>query len=95
MKKCTLIMALVAMLVVPEMQAVEFAYDAGAELVSAYIWRGQYNGGLSFQPDVEIGYDGDLTSLRFGVWGSVGASDWAFRKGLPKDDDYLRFPRQM
>lgn len=88
MKKCTLIMALVAMLVVPEMQAVEFAYDAGAELVSAYIWRGQYNGGLSFQPDVEIGYDGELTSFRFGVWGSVGASDWAFRKGLPKDDDY-------
>ncbi len=34
---------------------VEFAYDAGAEVVSAYIWRGQYNGGLSLQPDLEVG----------------------------------------
>jgi len=80
-------MVLVAMLVTPELQAVEFAYDAGAELVSSYLWRGQYNGGLSLQPDVEIGYDGDLSSLRFGVWGSVGASDWAFVSGRPVTED--------
>ncbi len=61
---------------------VEFAYDAGAEVVSAYIWRGQYNGGLSFQPDLEVGYDGDLTSFRVGVWGNIGASDWRFKRGL-------------
>lgn len=66
---------------------VEFAYEAGAEVVSAYIWRGQYNGGLSFQPDLEIGYDGEHTALRFGVWGNVGASDWGFRKGLPLNED--------
>ena len=60
---------------------VHFAYDAGAELVSAYIWRGQYNGGLSFQPDLEIGYDGDISSFRAGVWGNIGASDWKFVKG--------------
>jgi len=66
---------------------VEFAYEAGAEIVSAYLWRGQYNGGLSFQPDVEVGYDGEHTSLRFGAWGSVGASDWAFYKNLPMYPD--------
>lgn len=80
-------MVLVAMFVTPELQAVEFAYEAGAEVVSAYLWRGQYNGGLSLQPDLEIGYDGDLSSLRFGVWGSVGASDWKFQKGLPETED--------
>ena len=86
-KTCTLLMVLFAMMVTPELQAVEFAYEAGAELVSAYLWRGQYNGGLSLQPDVEVGYDGDHTSLRFGVWGSVGASDWKFQKGLPETED--------
>ena len=61
---------------------VEFAYDAGFDVVSAYLWRGQYNGGLSFQPDVEIGYDGEHTSFRIGAWANVGASDWMFKKGL-------------
>ncbi|MCQ2310774.1 MAG: hypothetical protein MJZ64_03380 [Paludibacteraceae bacterium] len=67
---------------------VEFAYEAGAELVSAYLWRGQYNGGLSFQPDLEVGYDGEHTGLRVGAWGSLGATDWKFQKGLEKEDDY-------
>ena len=83
----TLIMVFAAMFVAPQLQAVEFAYEAGAELVSSYLWRGQYNGGLSFQPDLEIGYDGDISSLRVGVWGSVGASDWKFQKGLPETED--------
>jgi len=86
-KTCTLLVVLAAMLVSPELKAVEFAYDAGAEVVSSYMWRGLYNGGLSFQPDVEIGYDGDLTSLRVGAWGSIGASDWKFQKGLPETED--------
>ena len=58
---------------------VSFAYEAGAEVVSSYLWRGQYNGGLSFQPYVAVGYESDHTSLSFGAWGSVGASDWAFK----------------
>ena len=36
---------------------VSFAYEAGAEIVSAYIWRGQYNGSLSFQPTASVGFD--------------------------------------
>lgn len=59
---------------------VEFTYEAGAELVSSYLWRGQYNGGLSLQPSVSVGYEGENTSFDFNVWGSVGASDWGFRK---------------
>lgn len=57
---------------------VEFAYEAGAELVSAYLWRGQYSGGLSFQPTATIGFEGEHTSLQVGAWGTLGASDWCF-----------------
>ena len=57
---------------------VEFAYEAGAELVTAYMWRGQNCGGLSLQPDLQIGYDGEHTALRFGTWWSIGSSDWQF-----------------
>lgn len=66
---------------------VEFSYTAGAELVSAYLWRGQYNGGLSFQPDLEVGYEGEHTSLSVGAWGSIGATDWKFQKGLEQTED--------
>ena len=62
---------------------IEFSYEAGAELVSSYLWRGQYNGGLSLQPTVSVGYEGENTSLSVGAWASVGASDWMFRKGEP------------
>ena len=54
MKKIsTLLVALMATFV--SVNAVDFAYEAGAEVVSAYIWRGQYNGGLSFQPTASVG----------------------------------------
>lgn len=94
MKKIYLaiMMSFAAIAVMAQEEATEprvtFAYDAGAELVSAYLWRGQYNGGLSFQPDVEIGYDGQHTSLRVGAWASLGATDWKFQKGLEKKDGY-------
>ena len=82
MKRIFTFVAVLVAAVVTAQAEVEFAYDAGAEIVSSYIWRGQYNGALSFQPDLEIGYDGEYTSLRIGAWGSVGASDWKFAKGL-------------
>ena len=66
---------------------VEFAYDAGFEVVSAYIWRGQYNGGLSFQPDLEVGFDSDEAGFRIGVWGNLGASDWRFKRNQPWYED--------
>ncbi len=83
MKK-VLVLAVALMATILSARAeVEFAYDAGAEIVSSYIWRGQYNGGLSFQPDVEVGFDGEHSSFRAGVWANIGASDWGFRRGLP------------
>ena len=86
MKKGLLVVVLLATAMIAKAE-VNFAYDAGAELVSAYIWRGQYNGGLSLQPDLEIGFDGEHSSFRAGVWGNIGASDWGFRKGLPIDEE--------
>lgn len=87
MKKAFFLLALVAATITAQAQ-VEFAYDAGAEVVSAYLWRGQYNGGLSFQPDLAVGFDHDHVQFRFGTWWSIGASDWGFRKGLEKEEDY-------
>ncbi len=88
MKKIsTLWVALLATVV--SAHAIDFAYDAGAELVSAYIWRGQYNGGLSLQPDVEVGFDalGGRMQFRVGAWANIGASDWMFKTGLPAYTD--------
>ena len=82
-------MAAAMMAVVMSARAeVEFAYEAGAELVSAYIWRGMYNGGLSLQPEGLVGFNAldEAIQFRAGVWASVGASDWKFRKdGLETD----------
>lgn len=90
MKKFTLLCAAMVAAVMTAKAEVEFAYDAGAEIVSAYIWRGQYNGGLSFQPDAEVGFNAmdDAIEFRAGVWANIGASDWGFRKNLPYVEDY-------
>lgn len=70
---------------------VSFAYDAGADIVGAYLWRGQYLGGLSFQPNLAVGYDGEKSSLRIGAWGNVGASDYMFRKDAGDGTGFTRF----
>ena len=79
------LMAAVLSVKAEEGKKIEFAYDAGFEVVTSYIWRGQYNGGLSFQPDVEIGFNAldEAIQFRFGTWATLGASDWKFRKGYP------------
>ena len=69
---------------------VNFAYDAGADIVGAYLWRGQYLGGLSFQPNLAVGYDGEKSSLRIGAWGNVGASDYMFRKDAGDGKGFTR-----
>ena len=86
-------MVLVAVVMTVVMSAkaeVEFAYEAGAELVSAYIWRGMYNGGLSLQPEGLVGFNAldEAIQFRAGVWASVGASDWKFKKNGIETDDY-------
>ena len=95
MKRVLVLVAAVMAVVISAKAEVEFAYDAGAEIVSAYIWRGQYNGGLSFQPDVEIGFDGEHTSLRVGAWASLGSSDWTFRKDQGDGSGFTRFMPEL
>ena len=95
-KKRVLVLVAAVMAVVSSAKAeVAFAYDAGAEIVSAYIWRGQYNGGLSFQPEVLIGYDGEHTAFRIGAWSSLGASDWTFRKDQGDGTAFTRFMPEL
>ena len=91
MKKVLVMAAALVAAVCSAKAEVEFAYDAGAELVSSYIWRGQYNGGLSLQPDLEIGYDGTNSSFRIGAWGNIGASDWMFKKDQGDGTGYTKF----
>ena len=81
MKKVLVLGAALMAVVLSAKAEVEFAYEAGADLVSAYLWRGQYNGGLSFQPEGLVGFDandGDI-EFRAGVWANIGASDWKFK----------------
>ena len=46
---CAALMAVVFSAKAEDENKIEFAYEAGFEGVSSYLWRGQYNGGLSFQ----------------------------------------------
>lgn len=74
MKKTTCLLLLLCTLTAQA--KVEFAYDASAEVTSAYLWRGQYLGGLSVQPNLGVGYEGEITSLMVSAWGNIGASDY-------------------
>ena len=91
MKKVLVLVAAMMAVVLSAKAEVEFAYEAGADLVSAYLWRGQYNGGLSFQPEGLVGFDANDGNIEFraGVWANIGASDWMFKKdGLVIPDVY-------
>ena len=95
MKKVLVLAAAIMAAVFSAKAEVEFAYDAGFDIVSAYIWRGQYNGGLSFQPDLEFGFDGEHTSFRIGAWGNVGASDWTFTKDAGDGSAFTYFVPEL
>ena len=95
MKKVLVLAAAMMAVVFSAKAEVEFAYDAGFDIVSAYLWRGQYNGGLSVQPDLEFGFDGEHTSFRIGAWGNVGASDWTFRKDAGDGSAYTYFVPEL
>ena len=97
MKKVLVLGAALMAVVFSAKAEVEFAYDAGAELVSAYIWRGQYNGGLSFQPDLEVGFDANDGAIEFraGVWGNIGSSDWMFKKDAGDGSAYTKFMPEL
>ncbi|MBR4845523.1 MAG: hypothetical protein IKU98_03790 [Bacteroidaceae bacterium] len=47
-----------------------------ANVVSSYVWHGQYLGGLSVQPSLTIGWN----DLSLNVWGSAGIGDESHRE---------------
>ena len=57
-------------------QKIGFTYGVGAGIVSNYIWRGLYVGGLGVQADANIGYGG----LFLDMWWNFSACDWTFSK---------------
>lgn len=57
-------------------QPVGFTYGLGADIVSNYIWRGLYVGGLGVQLDANVGYGGAFIDM----WWNLGATDWTFNK---------------
>jgi hypothetical protein len=90
MKKLfTLFAAVLIAAMVLAQEKAKFTYEAGAEVVSSYIWRGLYNGGLSFQPSASVGFVSASDKVKFdiNVWGNIGASDWKFRFGQPNPDE--------
>lgn len=56
-------------------QKIGFTYGVGADIVSNYIWRGLYVGGLSVQADANVGYGG----LFLDMWWNIGAVDYTFK----------------
>ena len=59
-----------------------FFYEVGADVVSAYLWRGQNLGGLSIQPSVTVGWNG----LYLCTWANIGADNWKFQNLNPELD---------
>jgi len=84
MKKILTIVALVACMALNAQtkENIQFAYDAGADLTSAWLWRGIFNGGMSFQPTADLGWDSEHTSFRAGAWANIGADDGSFDNSL-------------
>ena len=64
-----------------------FEYTVGADLTTAYLWRGMNYGGLSFQPDVMIGYGG----AKVEAWANLSPSDWKFQEFAPELDITLSY----
>ncbi len=90
MKKTILSTLLCSMLCTMSVRAIElpgFEWSVGADITSAYLWRGMRYGGLSFQPDVSIGYGG----LVLEGWANIGTEDYTFKAFTPELDVTLSY----
>ena len=58
--------------------AQEISTTISSDIVSSYIWRGQYLGGVSLQPTLGLEYKG----ISLTAWGNVGLADPADTKEL-------------
>jgi hypothetical protein len=57
-------------------------FEVGADVVSAYLWRGQNLGGISIQPSITLDWKG----LYISGWGNIGADNWTFEELNPELD---------
>ncbi|MBQ0056457.1 MAG: hypothetical protein KBT20_02265 [Bacteroidales bacterium] len=75
MKKCLCVAALSAMFMISAMPVMaegeeeSVSFEVGADVVSAYIWRGQDFKGFSVQPSATVTFN--KPGISFGVWGSA------------------------
>lgn len=63
----------------PYPKHVGLEWGASADLMSNYLFRGLYVGGLSLQADVNVGYGGAFIDM----WWNIGSTDWTFRNTNP------------
>lgn len=70
-KVCVMVMSLEAMTTVAKAEepVTNLKVEAGADVVSSYIWRGQDCAGFSIQPSLTI--SSEKTGLSFNVWASA------------------------
>ncbi len=64
-----------------------FEWEVGADITSAYLWRGLNYGGLAFQPDASIGYGG----LKAEAWFNLSPMDYTFSEFAPEMDITLSY----
>ena len=89
MKRLLIVMA-VALTSVSALRAYEFPgfeYTVGADLTTAYLWRGMNYGGLAFQPAANIGYAG----LNLEMWWNLSPEDYTFKTFAPEVDLSLSY----
>lgn len=77
----------VAMVTIAKAEMPGFEWTVGADVTSTYLWRGQNLGGLSFQPDVMLGYGG----FQLEAWGNIGTLDYTFKTFNPELDLTLSY----
>ena len=70
-------------------QKVGLMYGFNFDVISNYIWRGFYVGGLGFQTEATVGYGG----LYMNMWWNIDATDWKFKALNPEVDVTLGFSR--
>lgn len=70
-----------------EYEMPEFEWSVGTDLTSAYLYRGKYLGGLSLQPDLNIGYAG----VNLDLWFNVGTTNWLLEDMYPEFDLTLSY----
>jgi len=88
MKKIfTMVVAMMAAVSVWAYDFPGFQWSAGCEFTNAYLWRGMRCGGMSFQPDVTVGYGG----LNLEGWANIGSVDNSFHAINPELDLSLSY----